>query len=69
MAALLVIGLFHSSGIAEDAVHRLIATVAPTDSTVLIMGETGTGKELVARTLFEQSKRADKPFVPVQIPE
>jgi DNA-binding NtrC family response regulator len=47
------------------AVHRLIATVAPTDSTVLIMGETGTGKELVARTLFEQSKRADKPFVPV----
>ncbi len=48
-----------------QAVHRLIATVAPTDSTVLIMGETGTGKELVARTLFEQSKRADKPFVPV----
>jgi DNA-binding NtrC family response regulator len=48
-----------------QAVHRLIATVAPTESTVLIMGETGTGKELVARTLFEQSKRADKPFVPV----
>lgn len=47
------------------AVHRLIATVAPTESTVLIMGETGTGKELVARTLYEQSKRADKPFVPV----
>ena len=47
------------------AVYRLIATVAPTESTVLIMGETGTGKELVARTLFEQSKRADKPFVPV----
>jgi DNA-binding NtrC family response regulator len=50
---------------AMAAVHRLIATVAPTDSTVLIMGETGTGKELVARTLFEQSQRADKPFVPV----
>jgi DNA-binding NtrC family response regulator len=48
-----------------QAVHRLIATVAPTESTVLIIGETGTGKELVARTLFEQSKRADKPFVPV----
>jgi DNA-binding NtrC family response regulator len=47
------------------AVHRLIATVAPTDSTVLILGETGTGKELVARTLFEKSLRADKPFVPV----
>jgi DNA-binding NtrC family response regulator len=50
---------------AMQAVHRLIATVAPTESTVLIIGETGTGKELVARTLFEQSKRADKPFVPV----
>src|SRR5438128_673738 len=46
-------------------VHRLIATVAPTDSTVLIMGETGTGKELVARTLYEKSLRADKPYVPV----
>ncbi len=46
-------------------VHRLIATVAPTDSTVLILGETGTGKELVARTLFQQSKRAEMPFVPV----
>src|SRR6202030_2181424 len=48
-----------------DSVHRLIATVAPTDSTVTILGETGTGKELVARTLFEQSKRADMPFIPV----
>src|SRR5438046_3477304 len=46
-------------------VHRLIATVAPTDSTVLILGETGTGKELVARTLYQQSKRAEMPFVPI----
>ena len=36
-------------------VHRLIATVAPTDSTVLILGETGTGKELAARSLWQQS--------------
>jgi DNA-binding NtrC family response regulator len=50
---------------AMQAVHRLIATVAPTDSTVMILGETGTGKELIARTLFEKSHRADKPFVPV----
>lgn len=50
---------------AMQAVHRLIATVAPTDSTVLILGETGTGKELVARTIFEQSLRREMPFVPV----
>jgi DNA-binding NtrC family response regulator len=50
---------------AMTAVQRLIATVAPTDSTVLILGETGTGKELAARTLFQQSKRGDRPFVPV----
>ncbi len=46
-------------------VHRLIGTVAPTDSTVLILGETGTGKELAARSLWQQSKRADMPFVPI----
>ena len=39
--------------------------MAPTDSTVLILGETGTGKELAARTLLQQSKRGDMPFVPV----
>jgi DNA-binding NtrC family response regulator len=50
---------------AMAGVHRLIATVAPTDSTVLILGETGTGKELVARTLYQQSKRSEMPFVPV----
>jgi DNA-binding NtrC family response regulator len=50
---------------AMQAVHRLVATVAPTNSTVMILGETGTGKELVARTLYQQSKRADMPFVPV----
>src|SRR5947209_8204701 len=47
------------------AVHRLISTVAPTDSTVLILGETGTGKELAARALWQESKRAEMPFVPV----
>src|SRR5437588_776991 len=48
-----------------QGVQRLIATVAPTNSTVMILGETGTGKELVARTLYQQSKRGDMPFVPV----
>ncbi|MCC6124783.1 MAG: sigma-54-dependent Fis family transcriptional regulator [Pirellulales bacterium] len=46
-------------------VKRLVAKVAPTDSTVLILGETGTGKELVARAVHNQSLRAEKTFVPI----
>jgi two-component system NtrC family response regulator len=46
-------------------VGRLIEKVAPTNSTVLILGETGTGKELVARAVHEQSLRAEMPLVPV----
>jgi two-component system NtrC family response regulator len=46
-------------------VGRLIAKVAPTNSTVLILGETGTGKELVARAVHDRSLRADMSFVPV----
>src|SRR4029079_1535703 len=48
-----------------EQVKRLIEKVAPTNSTVLILGETGTGKELVARAVHQQSHRADKPFVAV----
>ncbi|MEX0675444.1 MAG: sigma-54 dependent transcriptional regulator [Pirellulales bacterium] len=48
-----------------DQVRRLIAKVAPTNSTALVLGETGTGKELVARALHDQSLRADMPFVAI----
>lgn len=46
-------------------VTDLISKVAPTNSTVLILGETGTGKELVARALHDQSRRTEKPFVAI----
>ena len=46
-------------------VADLVQKVAPTDSTILILGETGTGKEVVARSLHEQSRRSTMPFVPV----
>ncbi len=50
--------------------HRIIEilkNVAPTDSTVLISGENGTGKELVAKALHQNSPRKNKPFVPLNI--
>jgi len=50
---------------AMQTVRTLISKVAPTDSTVLILGETGTGKELVARALHDQSLRAEMPFVAI----
>ena len=47
-------------------VIELIARVAPTDSTVLITGETGTGKEMVAKLVHARSLRSKKPFVVVE---
>jgi len=52
-----------SPGMAK--VRKLISKVAPTHSTVLILGETGTGKELVARSVHDQSLRREMPFVAV----
>jgi len=48
-----------------DRVRRRIEKIAPTSSTVLILGETGTGKELVARALHDRSSRCEAPFVAV----
>jgi DNA-binding NtrC family response regulator len=53
----------HSPAIIE--VMKTLARVAPSQATVLVLGETGTGKELVARTLHHFSDRADRQFVAV----
>ena len=44
-------------------VLNLVETVAPSDSTVLLLGETGTGKELIARAIHERSRRKERTFV------
>jgi len=57
---------------AMQTLYTHIAKVAPTDSTVLVLGETGTGKELVARSVHQRSLRADKTLISVNcaaIPE
>src|SRR3954469_7951898 len=53
------------SSSALQNVLALAAKVAPTDSTVLIAGETGTGKELIARAIHKRSKRGERSFVGV----
>ncbi len=50
-----------------SSVFRMIDKVAPTDANVLILGENGTGKELVARALHEKSKRKNEAFVHVDL--
>jgi DNA-binding NtrC family response regulator len=46
-------------------IYKMIARVAPTDATVIIEGETGTGKEVVARMIWRNSLRAGQPFAAV----
>jgi two-component system NtrC family response regulator len=50
---------------AMQKVYRLIDKIAPTESTVVILGETGTGKELVAHAIHDKSPRFGKPFIAV----
>ena len=47
------------------AVRRLIDTIAPSEASVMILGETGTGKELIARSLHDKSHRSAQAFIPV----
>ena len=63
---------FRFSSLSMQSTERLVNKVAPTDSTVLITGESGTGKSLIARQIHELSPRRDAPFIPVNcsaIPE
>ena len=53
------------SSLAIEKVRMMIERVAPTDARVLITGDNGTGKEIVARLLYEQSNRIEAPFVEV----
>lgn len=57
--------VFSRDGSAYQAVLKRIRLVAPTDMSVLILGENGTGKEHIAQLLHDKSKRAGKPFVAV----
>jgi len=64
--------VFQFASPAMQAIDRLVGRVAPTDSTVLITGESGTGKGVTARRIHELSARRDGPFVSVNcgaIPE
>jgi len=63
---------FQPASAAMRAVERLVSKVAPTDSTVLLTGESGTGKGVVAKLVHQHSERAAGPFIPVNcgaIPE
>jgi len=65
-------GLFHFDAPKMADVERMVARVAVTGSTVLITGESGTGKGVIARSIHEQSPRSEAPFIPVNcgaIPE
>jgi formate hydrogenlyase transcriptional activator len=59
-------GIVSRSRVVREALDR-ISRVAPTEATVLITGETGTGKELAARAIHRRSGRGDKPLVTVNL--
>ena len=60
------VGAFIGTSPAMEKVYSRVRKVAPTDATVLIMGPSGSGKELTARAIHDQSRRAKGPFVAVE---
>lgn len=58
--------LLGTSDIMQEVFHK-VSKIAPTDANILILGENGTGKDLMAKAIHEQSLRADKPFVKVDV--
>ena len=58
-------GLLLGSSPSMRRLYRLIRRVSQTDANVLLIGESGSGKELAARTVHQQSPRADKPFIAI----
>ncbi|RYE11775.1 MAG: sigma-54-dependent Fis family transcriptional regulator [Sphingobacteriaceae bacterium] len=58
--------LIGESGVMEDIFYK-IEKIAPTDANILILGENGTGKDLIAKAIHQQSLRAAKPYVKVDV--
>lgn len=52
---------------AMQEIFYKIEKIAPTDANILVLGENGTGKDLIAKAIHQQSMRADKPFVKVDV--
>ena len=59
-------GIIGESSLMLDIFHK-VKKIAPTDANVLILGENGTGKDLLAKAIHDQSLRASKPFVKVDV--
>ncbi len=58
--------LIGESEVMRDLLYK-ISKIAPTDANILILGENGTGKDLIASAIHKQSRRADKPFIKVDV--